>query len=79
MKLWPDRISFLIFPEGGYWVAQCLEYDITTQAKNLRKIGKAIEYAVDGHIAVSKEIGVKPFESLPPAPEEFLKGTVGIG
>ncbi len=52
-------------------MAQCLEYDITTQVKSLRNLPKAIEYAIVGHIIVSIETGVDPFESIPRAPEVF--------
>lgn len=73
------RLSFVIFQEGRYWVAQCLEYDITTQAKNWAEMPRAIECAILGHIIVSIEIGTEPFESLPRAPKEFLDAfEVGI-
>ncbi len=68
-------LSWLIFKEGDYWVAQCVEYDITTQVRLLKEIGEAIEYAIVGHIAVSKEIGQEPFECLP---DGILPGDLNI-
>lgn len=68
-------ISVVIFEEkfedNCSWVAQCLEYDIATQAKSLKDLYYEIERILIGHMVVSAELGVKPFDNIPAAPQEF--------
>lgn len=30
-----NEISILLYVEGGYWIAQCLQFDVTEQGKTL--------------------------------------------
>ncbi len=69
------RISVLMFQDTHTrtWSAQCLEYDIATQAKSLDDLYYEIERMIAGYIVVSRELGLEPFEQLPAAPEKFWK------
>jgi hypothetical protein len=63
--------AVLIQEVDGRWSAQCLEYDIAAQAKTLAELRYELEKALVGHMVVSVELGMKPFESLGPAPQRF--------
>jgi hypothetical protein len=57
-------------PEG-WWVAQCLQYDLAAQAKSLRDLLYELERTLVGHVVVSEEKGLEPFEHLPAAPQMY--------
>lgn len=67
----PYRLDVLVMKEGEWLVAQCLQYDLTAQAKTFADIECAFGYAVIGHIVASVESNIKPFENLPAAPKEY--------
>lgn len=64
-------VSAILFEEGGWWSAQCLEYDIATQAKTLSDLLYEIERVLVSHLCIAEELGRKPFEGLAPAPQKF--------
>lgn len=66
-----NSISVLAIQEGEQWSAQCLQYDIAAQANSLPELSVAFERALVGHIIVSKELGLEPFEGLKAAPKAF--------
>jgi hypothetical protein len=65
------RISAVLFQEGGWWSAQCLEYDIAAQAKTLPALRYELQRVLISHIIVSEELGCKPFEGLDSAPQKY--------
>jgi hypothetical protein len=64
-------ISAVLFQEGDWWSAQCLEYDIAAQAKTLADLRYELQRVLISHISVSEELGRNPFEGLAPAPQKF--------
>lgn len=69
-------ISVLIERQGDWWVAQVLQFDLATQARNLGDIHYEIERMLVAHIVCCEDAGIEPFQ-IPPAPqdvwERFLK------
>ena len=65
------ELNFLIFRDGAWWVAQCIEHDIAVQAQSLQEIESEIQRVINGRIAIAKELRIDPFEGLPSAPEEY--------
>lgn len=65
------QFKAVIFKEGDWWVGQCLEHDITAQAKTPKDLAYEIQRALIGHIVVSKQEGLQPFKNLPKAPEKY--------
>jgi len=65
------RLRVVIFQEGDWLCAQCLDYDIATQAKSLEDLRYDLERLMVGHIAISLKHGIKPFRHLQPAPEKY--------
>lgn len=63
----------VLFKEGKTWSAQCLEFDIASQAKTLRDLAFAIQRAIAGQILVAAQNRMTPFKGLPPAPKRFWK------
>ena len=64
-------LRLLIFREGSWFVAQCLEYDIAAQARTLMDVQYEFERILAGRFFTAKKLGVDPFEGIPPAPEEY--------
>ncbi len=72
----PEALTFLIFKDQHapeWWVAQCLEYDVATQARTLDGLKHAVRHLIDGHAAVSRKFGLEPFQGLDPAPEPYRR------
>lgn len=65
------KLRIVIFQEGEWLCAHCLEFDFATQAKNLDDLRYDLERMIVGHIAVSLENGLKPFKSFRRAPEKY--------
>jgi hypothetical protein len=65
------KLRIVIFQEGEWLCAHCLEYDFATQAKNLEGLRYDLERMIVGHIAVSLENGLKPFRNARRAPEKY--------
>jgi hypothetical protein len=65
------QIRAVLFEEAGWWVAQCLEYDIAIQARTQPALLSELERTLTGHLVVSAETGRKPFESLRSAPRRY--------
>ena len=63
------RISVLVERVGDWWVAQCIQHDLATQARSLDELQFEIRRLLTAHIASCEELGIRPFE-LPPAPPE---------
>ncbi|MBI4270859.1 MAG: hypothetical protein HY615_11040 [Candidatus Rokubacteria bacterium] len=64
-------VHVILFQEGERWSAQCLQYDIAAQAKTLPELRYEFERTMVGHLVVSKELGLEPFENLGSAPQRF--------
>ena len=64
-------IRAVVFQEGKWLCAQCLEYDLVAQAKTLPTLCRALQLLVVGHVAVRLRHGQQPFRDMPRAPEKY--------
>ena len=64
-------IRAVIFQEGDWLCAQCLEYDLVAQARSLRQLSRALQRLIVGHVAVRLRHKKPPFRDLPRAPEKY--------
>jgi hypothetical protein len=64
-------LRVVVFQEGEWVCAQCLEYDIVAQAKTLQDCLYEFERLVAGHIAIAIANGLEPFQGLTRAPARF--------
>ena len=60
----------LIEEDDGWWSAQCLEYDIATQAKKLTDVPDAFCHAIMAYISL-EEAGEFALDRLGSAPQKF--------
>jgi hypothetical protein len=69
------KIAYILravaFQSGSNWVAQCLEYDIATQAETLDDLPYELERILVAHILVGRKEGLLPFAEIPKAPRRF--------
>jgi hypothetical protein len=61
----------VIFKDGEVWVGQCLEYDITAQAKTPQELPLELERSIVAHFMIAGTEGLRPFEHVRRAPERF--------
>jgi len=64
-------VRAVVFQEGEWLCAQCLEYDLMVQAKNLQQLSRALQRLIVGHIVVRLRHKQQPFRDLPRAPEKY--------
>lgn len=71
------RLNVIVLkePAGGrdYYVAQCLQYDITAQAETLSELRCAFIKTLAANIVIALKRGVEPFSNLKPAPQHYWK------
>ena len=65
------QISAIVFQDGGWWAAQCLEYDLAAQARTLSDLRYELQRVIATHVAASEALGQEPFENLKPAPQKY--------
>ena len=64
-------VRAVVFQEGEWLCAQCLEYDLMVQAQNLQQLSRALQKLILGHIVVRLRHKQQPFRDLPRAPEKY--------
>lgn len=64
-------VRVIVFREGDQYVAQCLEYDIATQARSLEGLIDRLELTLDAEFAHCHETGQEPHEVIAPAPNYY--------
>jgi hypothetical protein len=69
----PYKIHAVAFTEGPWCVAQCLEYDIATQARSMSALYHEIERIIAAHILLAQQQGREPFANIPRAPKRFWR------
>jgi len=65
------KISAVLFREGEWWIAQCLEYDLATQTRRLEDLPGELHRLLTNQILASLEVGVEPFHGFSRAPRRF--------
>lgn len=66
-----ENLRVIVYREGDIYVAQCIEYDIATQAKDIDALLERLDLTIDAECAMSKERTGKPFGGIAPAPNYF--------
>lgn len=67
------RFRVVVFREDDWWVAQCLEHDLATNARSLSDLVYEVERALVSQIAVNAGSDVDPFAGIPKAPRKYWK------
>ena len=63
----------VLFEDRGWWVAQCLERNLTASSKDPRELHKKLETVLKVQIEADLQAGAVPFSTIPPAPRRFWK------
>jgi hypothetical protein len=66
-----NTLRIVVFQEGEWLCAHCLELDFATQAKNLDDLRYDLERMIVGHIAICLENGLRPFKGVRRAPKKY--------
>ena len=69
----PILIRAIAFEKDGKWIAQCLEHDLCTSAKNRRQLTRKLATQVRLQVTLDRANGKSPFQDLPKAPEKFWR------
>lgn len=69
----PFTVRVVVLQEGEWLSAQCLEYDIATQARTLDDLWYELQRILVGHVATRLRERKPPFQGLPPAPKKFWR------
>src|SRR5881396_4432069 len=77
----PRKYAFraVVFQEGEWLCAQCLEYNLVAQAKSLPKLCLALQQLIVGHVVVRLRHGQQPFRNLPRAPAKYRSEERRVG
>lgn len=70
------KITIAFFKDTEWWLAQCKELDIATQARTFEEILGAIGYTLQAHVAVARDLERKPFGGLGPCPDHVWQKCV---
>jgi hypothetical protein len=63
-------LRVLLVKKADVWVAQCLEYDITAQGKEIDDARKSFERVLLAHVMSDRDANRKPLDGVPPAPAD---------
>lgn len=64
-------IHAVAFRSEDCWIAQCLEYDICSQAPTLYELLTEVERELEAHVIIARAEGIEPFAGVPKAPRRF--------
>jgi len=64
-------VKAVVFQEGEWLCARCLEYDFVVQAKTLQQLSRNLQLFVAGHIALRVQHAQQPFQDLRRAPDKY--------
>lgn len=64
-------VRVVTFQEGEWHVAQCLEWDLATQARTKEDLHYEVQRLLIAQVDAAKRTGREPFENLPAAPLRY--------
>lgn len=65
------NIRAIAFRSGDWWVAQCLEYRIATQARYLEDLPDELNRLLKVQVGASLALGIEPFHGFSAAPRKY--------
>jgi hypothetical protein len=66
-----EHIRVIVYPEGDLFVAQCLEVDIATQARDIPTLLERLDLTIDAECSLSRDNGAEALNRIAPAPNYF--------
>ena len=68
-----EQLRVIVYRDGDLYIAQGLEVDIATQAKDIPSLLQRLDLTIEAECAMSKERGGSLFEGIGAAPELFSR------
>jgi len=66
------RVGVILYPEGGFWIAQGIEFDITARGRNPIEASERFSDKFAAEFVISREVGDnEPLAGVGAAPQEF--------
>jgi hypothetical protein len=66
------RVSVILYPEGGFWIAQGVEFDITARGRTPVEASEKFHDKFGAELIMSLEVkDDEPLSGVGPAPQEF--------
>lgn len=65
------KIRAIVYREGDFYVAQCLEYDIAAQAGDIEEVLDRLDLTIDAEFQACDELGKTIEDSLCKAPTYY--------
>jgi hypothetical protein len=65
-------VRVIVYQEDGQWLAQGLEYDLTSQAPSPQQAIESFGRIFGARVQKDIKLGRKPLHGIGPAPEEFF-------
>lgn len=66
-----EHLRVIVYPDGDLFIAQCLEKDIATQARDIPTLLERLDLTIDAECAISRDRNEKPFGQIGAAPNYF--------
>lgn len=65
------QVTTVVFKEDGFWVAQCLEYDIVCFADSLEELAADLPAQLHALVQLNLREGREPFNGFKRAPDRY--------
>jgi hypothetical protein len=65
------RVSVVLYPEEGSWIAQGVQFDITARGRTPTEASERFNDKFGAELVISMEVGEEPLAGIGPAPKEF--------
>src|SRR5438045_1470112 len=66
------NLTILFLRDHEYWVAQCLEYDVTAQGKSIDDAMQAFERTLVGQVLLDTSQEKEPLAGIAQAPKHYF-------
>ena len=66
-----EHLRVIVYRDGDVYMAQGLEVDIATQARDIPSLLNRLDLTIEAECAMSKERGGSAFDGIGPAPNYF--------
>jgi hypothetical protein len=66
-----EHLRVIVYPDGDLFIAQCLEKDIATQARDIPTLLERLDLTIDAECAMSRDRNETPFSQIGAAPNYF--------
>jgi hypothetical protein len=58
---------------NGFWIAQCIQHDITARAKSILEVRRAFARQLKANLVLNERMGRNGLDGIPSAPEKFKR------